>query len=74
MSGRCSSALPRKSVGGEDRRDGALVLRAARQWLAAIAAAVFCFVHLFDMHKPYAVSYDAQLAYVDRLLGGFQQR
>jgi arylsulfatase A-like enzyme len=59
---------------GKDRRDGALVLRAARQWLAANRGqAVFAFVHLFDMHKPYATSYDAQLAYVDRLLGGFQQ-
>jgi len=59
---------------GKDRRDGALVLRAARQWLAANRGQpVFAFVHLFDMHKPYATSYDAQLAYVDRLLGGFQQ-
>jgi arylsulfatase A-like enzyme len=59
---------------GKDRRDGALVLRAARQWLAANRGQpVFAFIHLFDMHKPYAVSYDAQLAYVDRLLGGFQQ-
>jgi arylsulfatase A-like enzyme len=56
---------------GKDRRDGAL---AARQWLAANRGQpVFAFIHLFDMHKPYAVSYDAQLAYVDRLLGGFQQ-
>jgi arylsulfatase A-like enzyme len=59
---------------GRDRRDGALVLRAARQWLAENRGQpVFAFVHLFDMHKPYATSYDAQLAYVDRLLGGFQQ-
>jgi arylsulfatase A-like enzyme len=59
---------------GKDRRDGALVLRAARQWLAENRGQpVFAFVHLFDMHKPYATSYDAQLSYVDRLLGGFQQ-
>jgi arylsulfatase A-like enzyme len=59
---------------GKDRRDGALVLRAARQWLAENRGQpVFAFIHLFDMHKPYATSYDAQLSYVDRLLGGFQQ-
>lgn len=67
------------------RRDGALVLRAARQWLAENhGQPVFAFLHLFDLHAPYSqapspeglpnrASYDAQIAYVDRLLGQFQQ-
>ncbi len=58
-----------------ERRPGALVLRAANQWLDAHRGQpVFVFVHLFDMHQPYrAPSYDAQLAEVDQLMGGFQQ-
>lgn len=61
-----------------DRRDGALVLGAARRWLAANAlqrgAPVFVFAHLFDMHKPYIrAGYDAELAYTDQLLGAFKQ-
>jgi len=61
-------------LAGKDRRDGALVMRAARQWLAANnTQPVFAFVHLFDMHKPYPVSYDEQLKYVDRLMGTFKQ-
>ncbi|HME05790.1 MAG TPA: sulfatase-like hydrolase/transferase, partial [Bryobacteraceae bacterium] len=67
------------------RRDGALVLRAARQWLAENRnQPVFAFIHLFDVHAPYsqtpspeglpnATGYDAQIAYVDRLLGHFRQ-
>jgi arylsulfatase A-like enzyme/thioredoxin-like negative regulator of GroEL len=67
------------------RRDGALVLRAARQWLGENRnQPVFAFIHLYDLHAPYsqapsrgglpnAAGYDAQLAYVDRLLGQFQQ-
>jgi choline-sulfatase len=62
------------------RRDGALVIRAARQWLDANRAQpVFAFLHLFDMHAPYsapaaagrsaASRYDAELAYVDQLMG-----
>ena len=36
------------------RRDGALVLRAANQWLAAHKGQpVFVFIHLFDLHAPY---------------------
>jgi arylsulfatase A-like enzyme len=67
-------AASRNPSVGKDRRDGALVLRAARQWLAANRGQpVFLFVHLFDMHKPYPAGYDAQLAYVDRLLGSFKQ-
>jgi len=67
------------------RRDGALVVRAARQWLEAHRnQPVFAFLHFFDLHTPYSVApgpdalprtagYDAELAYIDRLLGGFRQ-
>ena len=57
-----------------DRRDGALVVRAATQWLGANhGQPVFAFLHLFDMHLPYKSGYDAQLAYVDRLMATFKQ-
>jgi tetratricopeptide (TPR) repeat protein len=58
-----------------DRRDGALVLGAARRWLAANrAAGVFVFAHLFDLHKPYIrAGYDGELEYTDRILGAFKQ-
>ena len=57
------------------RRDGALVIRSAEHWLAANRGQpVFAFVHLFDLHTPYRLSgYDAELAYVDQLLGRFKQ-
>jgi arylsulfatase A-like enzyme len=67
------------------RRDGALVVRAARQWLDAHRGQpVFVFVHLFDLHTPYTLPaevarqegispYDAQLKYVDQVMGSFQQ-
>jgi choline-sulfatase len=67
------------------RRDGALVVRAARQWLNAHRdQSVFVFIHLFDLHVPYTLPpevarkqgisrYDAQLTYVDQVLGRFQQ-
>jgi choline-sulfatase len=59
--------------GATQKRDGALVLRSARQWLSENRSQpLFAFVHLFDMHKPYPVSYDAQLQYVDRLIGAFK--
>lgn len=75
----------RSRFAGRDRRDGALVLRAARQYLAANAGQpVFVFIHFFDLHKPYPnlsadarrrgiSGYDAQLEYIDRLMGPFQQ-
>ena len=65
------------------RRDGALVVRAARQWLDAHRGQpVFIFVHLFDLHFPYTLPaevarqhgisrYDAQLEYVDQVMGSF---
>lgn len=69
-----------------ERRDGALVVRAALQWLAANhGQPVFLFLHLFDVHEPYSVPtgvarergisrYDAQVEYVDQVLGRFRQR
>ncbi len=67
------------------RRDGALVVRAARQWLDAHRGQpVFVFVHLYDLHVPYTLPpevaqnqgisrYDAQILYVDQVLGRFRQ-
>jgi arylsulfatase A-like enzyme len=64
------------------RRDGALVIRAATQWLAAHKGQpTFVFIHLFDLHAPYkllpqqgsalpgAAGYDAEIRYVDQLIG-----
>ncbi len=64
---------PRNPYTVRERRPGALVLRSAAQWLASHKGQkVFAFVHLFDMHKPYAEgSYDAELVSVDKLLAGF---
>jgi choline-sulfatase len=70
---------------GRDRRGGALVVRAAVQWLSANRdKPVFAFVHLFDLHRPYHLppsaasrpgisEYDAQLEYVDQLVGTLQE-
>ena len=69
---------------GRDRRDGALVVRAARQWLDANRdKPVFAFVHLFDLHQPYRLpegavrpgisEYDAELERVDQMIGSFRQ-
>lgn len=67
------------------RRDGALVIRAARQWLdAQRGQSVFAFLHFFDLHAPYSAGgsagplpseagYDAEVQYIDQLLGRFQQ-
>lgn len=65
----------RNQYGVRDRRDGALVLGAARRWLSANQGApAFVFIHLFDLHKPYIrAGYDAELAYTDRILGAFKQ-
>ena len=66
-------------------RDATLVLRAARQWLAANRDhPAFAFIHLYDLHLPYRLpgysplvaslaGYDAELQYVDDALGRFQQ-
>jgi choline-sulfatase len=68
------------------RRDGALVLRAARSWLNNHTdQPVFVFIHLFDLHTPYklqprtdssepnSTGYDAEIAYVDQILGAFER-
>jgi choline-sulfatase len=67
--------MGRNPLSVRDRRDGALVLGAARRWLAANRGRpAFVFVHLFDLHKPYIrVGYDPELAYTDQLVGAFQQ-
>jgi choline-sulfatase len=61
--------------GVRDRRDGALVIGAASRWLNAHHnQPVFVFIHLFDLHKPYHLAdYDAELLYVDHLLGVLRQ-
>ncbi|HTP86158.1 MAG TPA: sulfatase-like hydrolase/transferase [Bryobacteraceae bacterium] len=68
-----------------DRRDGELVLAAASRWLNANhGQSAFVFVHLFDLHTPYLLPpeaarqkgisrYDAQLLYVDELVGRFRK-
>jgi choline-sulfatase len=61
----------RNAYGARDRRDGALVVHAALDWLAANHdQPVFCFLHLYDLHKPYKLaSYDAEVRYTDQVLG-----
>lgn len=61
--------------GVRDRRDGALVIAAATRWLNAHSGQpAFVFIHLFDLHKPYRLAdYDAEILYVDHLLGGLKQ-
>jgi arylsulfatase A-like enzyme len=75
----------RDPLRARDRRDGALVVRAALQWLRANREQpVFAFLHLFDLHLPYRLppsaakpeatsGYDAELEYIDRLMGSFRQ-
>ncbi len=56
-----------------ERRPGALVLLAAKRWMAAHRGQpAFVFIHLFDVHKPYQLaSYETEVENVDKLLGGF---
>ena len=80
---QAASANP---YGARVRRDGALVARAALEWLAENRGRpVFAFLHLYDLHTPYplagmagmkpnAAGYDAQLRHVDQLLDGFRER
>jgi choline-sulfatase len=68
----------RSAYGVRDRRDGALVLRGANQWLAANRGkAAFLFLHFFDLHEPHDIpgvaGYDSKLEYLDRLMGAFKQ-
>jgi arylsulfatase A-like enzyme len=67
------------------RRDAALVTRAARQWIGENRGEpVFLFLHLYDLHTPYALpqgggltpstaGYDAELEHVDQVLGRFRE-
>ena len=80
---QAASANP---YGARVRRDGALVVRAALQWLAENRERpAFAFLHFYDLHTPYplagmagmrpnAAGYDAQLRHVDQLLGAFRER
>jgi choline-sulfatase len=65
----------RDSYAARDRRDGALVVRAALEWLAANRdQPVFAFLHFYDLHKPYKLAgYDAEIRYTDQVLGAFRK-
>jgi choline-sulfatase len=66
------------------RRDAALVTRAARQWIENNRnEPFFAFLHLYDLHTPYTLpqvagltptvaGYDAELQYVDQVIGRFR--
>ena len=68
---------------GDVKRDGKEVIQAATQWLGKSSnQPFFLFLHLYDLHTPYTLpasvherlhvsAYDAELAYVDGLLGEF---
>jgi choline-sulfatase len=68
---------------GELKRPGVQVTRAAKSWLERNSTApFFLFLHLYDLHTPYVLpqgvrvrggeaGYDAELTYVDRVLGDF---
>jgi choline-sulfatase len=65
------------------KRPAAEVTKSAETWISANSNhPFFAFVHLFDLHQPYdppsrfdrlapKSEYDAELAYVDDVLGGF---
>ena len=72
------------AVGAAERkRPGSQVAEAAMHWLDADRSApFFLFLHLYDLHAPYDLprdpslrhgetGYDAELEYVDRVLGDF---
>jgi choline-sulfatase len=66
---------------GELKQPGSDVTAAAKHWLKRNSSApFFLFLHLYDLHTPYALpqgvhlrsgeaGYEAELAYVDRVLG-----
>jgi membrane-anchored protein YejM (alkaline phosphatase superfamily) len=59
---------------GDLKRPGAQVAAAAMRWLDQNANSLFfLFLHLYDLHTPYDLpsGYQAELAYVDRVLGDF---
>jgi arylsulfatase A-like enzyme/Flp pilus assembly protein TadD len=58
----------------ERKRPGAQVADAAMRWVDQNKTApFFLFLHLYDLHLPYDLpkGYEAELAYVDRVLGDF---
>jgi Tfp pilus assembly protein PilF len=67
----------------DHKRPGDQVTEAAKRWLVQNASApYFLFLHLYDLHAPYSLppdpslrhgetGYQAELAYVDKLLGDF---
>jgi tetratricopeptide (TPR) repeat protein len=68
---------------GDIKRMGEEVVRTATEWLNKNdSAPFFVFLHLYDLHTPYSLparirarlggsGYDAELAYVDEVLGNF---
>lgn len=67
---------------GDIKRPGEEVAEKAMQWLKSNASGpFFLFLHLYDLHTPYnsnadfrkrfGFGYNAELAYVDQVLGGF---
>jgi len=84
---------PFEAAGGETpnpysarvRRDAALVMRAARQWIDANRnQPMFVFLHFYDLHTPYSLpraagltpsvaGYDAELQYVDQEIGRLRE-
>src|SRR5207247_2395121 len=68
---------------GDVKRLGEEVVRAANHWLEENSGQpFFLFLHLYDLHTPYDLpaalrkrfpgpGYEAELAYVDEVLGGF---
>lgn len=68
---------------GDRKRPGSQVAEAAAHWVDANSnAPFFLFLHLYDLHAPYDLprdpslrrgetGYDAELAYVDHVLGDF---
>lgn len=68
---------------GDIKRLGEDVVRAAKQWLNQISdQPFFVFLHLYDLHTPYNLpprlrtrfhgsGYEAELGYVDEVLGDF---
>lgn len=68
---------------GDLKRPGSQVTGAAMRWLERNSnTPFFLFLHLYDLHTPYSLpqgvrlrsgeaGYDAELAYVDRVLGEF---
>lgn len=59
----------------EVKRSAEEVLSAAEQWLKEKSAQpFFVFIHLYDVHRPYSHgSYDAEIVYVDKAVGQFEQ-